>query len=140
VRILQRLEQKKERSSEPGDCDGFTLIEVLIALTIFSTSMVVLLGALSQSLSRARESERAMTARVFAQSVLVRLEAGPAPKFGETSGRSEDGLNWTVDIAPYPQHDDSHAVLHAAVMSVTVSWHDGKRSLTLNTMRLGPKP
>jgi type II secretion system protein I len=140
VSVLERITWQNEQSAESGDCDGFTLIEVLVALTIFSTSMVVLLGVLSQSLSRTRENEGAMAARVFAQSTLTRLETGPAPKFGKTSGRSENGLSWAVDVTPYPQHDDSHAVLHAAIVSVTVSWRDGKHSLTLNTMRLGPKP
>jgi type II secretion system protein I len=140
VSLREKITPPKKRSARPDDCDGFTLVEVLVALTIFSTSMVVLLGALSQSLSRARDSERAMAARVLAQSTLARLETGPPPTFGETTGRSEGGLNWTVDITPYPQHDDSHANLHAAIVSVTVSWQDGKRSLALNTIRLGPKP
>lgn len=140
MKILEDNLKLEEQPAPADDCDGFTLIEVLVALTIFSFSMVVLLGALSQNLSNTRDNERAMVARVFAQSLLARLESGAPPKFGETSGEAKDGLNWTVNVEPYPQHDDSHARLHAAMLSVTVSWNDGKRALTLNTIRLGPRP
>ena len=126
--------QPEERSD-----DGFTLIEVLVALTILSLSLTVLLGTLSLSLSRTHESERAAAARVLAQSLLTKTETGAPPKQSHADGETDDGLSWSVDMTPYPQHDDDKASVHAANISVTVTWEDGQHALTLSTLRLVPK-
>lgn len=119
--------------------DGFTLIEVLVALTILSLSLTVLLGTFSQSLSRTHESERAAAARVLAQSLLAKAETGVPPKQSHADGETDNGLAWSVDMAPYQQHDDDKASLRAANLSVTVTWENGQHALTLSTLRLVPK-
>jgi general secretion pathway protein I len=120
---------------------GFTLIEVLVALTILSLSLGVLFGIFSQDLSRTRDTERATEARMLAQSLLAETATTAPQSYGETDGASGTGLSWQLKVSPYPQHDDQNAQLHAAVVSATITWQGSgaPRSLTLMTLRLIPK-
>jgi general secretion pathway protein I len=117
---------------------GFTLLEVLVALTILSISLGVLLAIFSQGLNRAEENATEADARTLAQSLLAQSEAAPHPAFGDTNGIS-NSLRWRVRIAPYGSDADQHAWQQSAQkIDATVSWrnegHD--RSLTLSTLRL----
>ncbi|MGA9795323.1 MAG: type II secretion system protein [Rhizomicrobium sp.] len=117
---------------------GFTLLEVLVALTILSLSLGVLLAIFSQSLSRAEENATEASARTLAHSLLAQAEAAPHPAFGDTNGVS-NGLRWRVRIAPYGSDADQTAWQHVAQqLDATVNWqYQGRtRSLTLSSLRL----
>ena len=53
--------------AEPSD-SGFTVIEVLVALTVLAMSTAILLAVFSQGLDRARSNELRIEARNLAQS------------------------------------------------------------------------
>src|SRR5437763_2184256 len=76
-----------------GSQSGFTLIEVLVALTILSISMATLLAIFLQGLDRARESSNEAAARVLAQSLLTQAKASPNLVFGASAGKI-NGLTW----------------------------------------------
>jgi len=121
--------------------DGFTLIEVLIALTILSISLALLLAIFSQGLERAKESEHEATARTLARSLLTQAEAATSPALGSTSGRNGD-LYWNVRIAPFGGGDDRAAWQNdPAQIFATVSWrgYGRTRSISLTSLRLVPK-
>lgn len=123
----------------PDDEAGFTLIEVLVALSILSLSLAVLLGIISEGLARTEDSNHALAARALARSLLEQARLSAAPANGGISGDTADGLHWTVARSPFVQSDDSHATLHAAVLTVTVSWDEGRRSLALKTLQFVPE-
>lgn len=119
---------------------GFTLIEVLVALTILSISLGVLLAVFTQGLDRARESRNEAAARVLAQSLLAQAKIRPNLSMGDSSGKTDD-LLWRLRIEPYGTKDDRAAWQeNAAQLRATVSWRgDGRmRSITLSTLRLLP--
>jgi len=121
---------------------GFTLIEVLVALTILSISLAVLLAVFTQGLDRARESANEAGARVLAQSLLAQAKAAANPSIGDSAGKS-NGLSWRLRIAPYGAADDRAAWQeNAAQIVATVSWRGdgGLRSITVSTLRILPKP
>lgn len=124
-------------SSQTGE-RGFTLLEVLVALTILSISLVVLLAIFSEGLTRAEENAQQANARTLAQSLLAQTEAAPHPAFGDTNGVS-NGLRWRLRIAPFGSGPDLQAWQSAAQkIDATVTW-DGEgrpHSLTLTTLRL----
>ena len=125
------------RSSQTGE-RGFTLLEVLVALTILSISLAVLLAIFSQGLARAEENAKEADARALAQSLLAQSEAAPHPAFGDTNGMS-NGLHWRLRITPYGSGPDQQAWQGIAQkMDATVTWEgEGHpRSLTLTTLRL----
>jgi general secretion pathway protein I len=111
---------------------------VLVALTILSISLGVLLAIFSQGLARAHENATETEARTLAQSLLAQSEAVPHSAFGDTNGTSS-GLRWRVRISPYGSGPDQQAWQQAAQkVDATVTWrNEGRdRSLTLSTLRL----
>jgi general secretion pathway protein I len=126
----------RSRSSE----SGFTLIEVLVALTILSISLAVLLSVFMQGLDRAHESRSEADARVLADSLLAQAKIEASPSIGDSTGKTND-LLWHLRIEPYGTADD-RAAWHenAAQIRATVSWRGdgGIRSITLSTLRLLP--
>jgi len=121
---------------------GFTLIEVLVALTILSISLATLLAIFMQGLDRARESSNEATARVLAQSLLSQARAAPNLAFGISTGKI-NGLLWRTQVEPYGTAADRSAwqTIPAQIVA-TVSWRGdgGLRTVRLSTLKLLPKP
>jgi general secretion pathway protein I len=120
---------------------GFTVIEVLVALTVLAMSTAVLLAVFSQGLDRARSNEVKIAARNFAQSLLARAEAAPPAELANSSGRS-GGMSWNVQLQSYGSPDDRNAWQFSPVtVTATVHWLDHGRthSISLTTLRLAPR-
>jgi general secretion pathway protein I len=121
---------------------GFTLIEVLVALTILSVSIAALLAIFLQGLDRARESSNEAQARVLAQALLSQAKVAPNLSFGTSTGKI-NGLLWRTQIVPYGAAVDRSAWhTNPAEIIATVSWRGegSMRSVSLSTLRLLPKP
>jgi general secretion pathway protein I len=121
--------------------DGFTILEVLIALTVLAMSMAVLLAVFSQGLDRAHASNLRSEARDLAQAVLAREQATPAKSLVDANGQSGP-LSWQVRLAPFGSIEDRDAWQFSPVtLTATVRWQDHGRaqSLSLSTLRLLPK-
>jgi general secretion pathway protein I len=120
---------------------GFTLIEVLVALSILSISLGVLLAVFLQGLDRAHESRDEASARAIAQSLLAQADASANPAIGASAGKTNNFL-WRLQILPYGSAQDQAAWQEGAGQIVaTVSWRGagGMRSISLSTLRLLPK-
>ena len=120
---------------------GFTLIEVLVSLTILSISLGVLLAIFLQGLDRAHESRDEASARVLAQSLLAQAKVADNPAIGGSAGKTNN-LLWRVQILPYGSAQDQASWQEGAGQIVaTVSWRGdgGMRSIRLSTLRLLPK-
>ncbi|HLY05755.1 MAG TPA: type II secretion system protein [Rhizomicrobium sp.] len=128
-------------SGAPGDA-GFTLIEVLVALTILSISLATLLAIFLQGLDRAKESSNEGAARSLAQSLLSQAKAAPSLAYGSTAGKINQ-LQWRMQIEPFGSDADRTAwqAIPAEIVA-TVSWHGdgGLRTVRLSTLKLYPKP
>jgi general secretion pathway protein I len=120
---------------------GFTLIEVLVALTILSISLAVLLAIFTQGLDRAGESRNEATARALAQSLLAQAEISANPSVGDSSGVI-NGLAWHLRVAPYGSPADRAAWQeNVAEVTAAVSWRGDRRSrsVSLTGLRFLPK-
>jgi general secretion pathway protein I len=121
---------------------GFTLLEVLVALTILAVALTSLFAIFGNSLARAREAQSRMEARALASSLLAQAETQPTVTFGETSGRLASGMEWRFDVRRYGDDQDTQAwPAAAAEMTATVRWGDKTdgRSFALTTLRTVPK-
>jgi type II secretory pathway pseudopilin PulG len=115
---------------------------VLVALSILSISLAVLLAIFLQGLDRARESSNEAAARVLAQSLLTQAKASPNLAFGGSAGKV-NGFAWRTQIVPYGTAADRNAwQTNPAQIVATVSWRGdgGQRSVRLSTLRLLTKP
>ena len=77
---------------------GFTLIEALAAFAILALSMGQLLRSISAGAENERRADFLMRATAAGQSHLAELGASLPLVIGETGGRYEDGLVWTLDV------------------------------------------
>jgi prepilin-type N-terminal cleavage/methylation domain-containing protein len=83
---------------------GFTLIEVLVAMTVLGLGFGVLFSLSARSLDgmrRARDTERRFE---FARAKLAEIRLVPRIKIGDrASGSLEDGTQWTAEVFPFVQ-------------------------------------
>lgn len=119
---------------------GYTLIEVLVALTILAMSLSVLMRIFSAGLSSIGVSADYAHAVLLAESRLAAAAAGPFIP-GETQGSDGDRFRWTTLVREYALEgrDDTEALpVEAFMITVVVEWPhgDGARHLDLSTLRL----
>jgi general secretion pathway protein I len=120
---------------------GFTLLEMLVALTILAVAIAAVFSAFASSAARTRETQSRMTARNLAAALLTQAEIAPALSYGETHGRLPSGMEWRFDVRRYGDAKDAQAWLAAAAeMTATVRWGDESgQTFTLRSLRLLPK-
>jgi prepilin-type N-terminal cleavage/methylation domain-containing protein len=128
--------------NEPGrhvetDNGGFTLIEVLVALTILAVALAPLLQVYSSGIRLGVTGEHFAKATIVAEAVIA--EAAAASPYSESnrSGATAGGFDWQLNVSPFEPDD---TVPQAFSFQTVVSWQEGRhsRSLTLRTLRLDP--
>jgi general secretion pathway protein I len=126
---------KSPRSRTGDHEDGFTLIEVLVALAILSVSLATLLGIFMEGLERTRQNQDEMAARILAQSLLAQAGAVANPQLGEKTGRTNTGMQWRLDLHSLGAGPTSGVTMAAVTASVYWRGSGGERSLTYSTLR-----
>jgi type II secretory pathway pseudopilin PulG len=129
-------------NGEPDkDEAGFGLVEVIAALAIFTLSLSVLLGLISDGLWRTARAATQAEALSLARSLLAQVGTAVPLREGQTAGVLADGLRWRLQLEPFADAADREQPPVAAYkVSVEVTWNDvGQRqSLALATLRLAP--
>jgi general secretion pathway protein I len=121
---------------------GFTLLEVLVALVVLSTTVVAALQLFGGGLRLARTAGDHSEAALLASAKLADLEPGPLTE-GQTDG-TDGPYRWTrrvtLDAALLPIEADSPETLRIrlARVSVEVRWGQGRRFelVTLRAWRI----
>ncbi len=125
------------------DCEaGFTVVEVVAALTILAMALGVLLNIMSNSVRQTGQAEAVAEAGSLARSLLAKAGTEWPLRDGEITGQSDRGFRWQLRIEPYGDGTERREWPVAAhQVSAQVRWRDGseERSLVLTTLRLGPK-
>jgi general secretion pathway protein I len=117
---------------------GFSLIEVLVALTILALATGSLLGIFSAAARNASVAMQMQQALAVAENQMALLDGigNYQPRIEE--GMYDDRFHWTVQIEAVLSNDRVVRILHPMQVSVGVDWQDGarRRSLALQTTRL----
>jgi general secretion pathway protein I len=89
--------------AKPVSCreDGFTLVEVAVALIILCLSLGAMYKLFSSGLTAVERIEAVHTAVSIAQSLLDRVGSELPVKPGRTVGQLAGGLRWQISIEPY---------------------------------------
>src|SRR5512139_2624309 len=90
---------------------GFTLLEVMIAMAILATVLVTVFHSQSQSIAMANESRAMTTLALLAQSRMAEVEGQQNLSTGQTSGKFGDDFpdySWTVGITQPPGPGSSY--------------------------------
>jgi len=122
------------------DNKGFTLLEVLVALTVLSISLAALLPVFStvaKSEGRLADERFAIT---LARSKLDTLGVEAILTDGVTDGKFSNGMSWRLEVAPY-QMSTAPTPLSMKRATLTVHWPkaDGSHTATISTVRLAPQ-
>lgn len=94
----------RRRRHEGGRTSGFTLIEMMVALAVFSLAAMALIRLESATIRGATILDSTLTAQMVARNVaiLAVTDAQP-PAIGDASGRERNGgrdWNWTRKVTP----------------------------------------
>lgn len=85
---------------------GFTLVEVLVALAIFSLAAMALLRLQGAALTTAARLDDKTVAAIVAQNRAIEVQvSAQAPTFGSTAGTESNGgrqWQWTQDVMRTP--------------------------------------
>ncbi len=121
--------------------DGFTLIEVVVAMTILVMFLVPILGAISGGMKNIATAKRRSAALMLAQDKMTELEMMPVP---ETEG-SESGdfsefpdYRWEYEAIKTPDLElmEERIGLIGMEIHLSVFWSEGQseKSISLKTL------
>ncbi len=124
---------------------GFTLLEILLAISILGVAITVIMQQFSAGLRIARTSQTYTTATIYAKQKLEELQVEEEMKEKEESGSFDDGYYFRVSIMPYEEYmgdeeDEElfdHLPLEMFRLESVVSWKEGEKekSITLATLK-----
>ena len=98
--------------------EGFTLIEVIVAMAILGISLVLIMQLFSAGLKSAKASCDYTIAIVHAKDKMEEL----SQTLANDSGTFEDGFKWETEIQDYKAIDDSAYKLNK--LTVKILWPD----------------
>jgi len=125
--------------------NGFTLLEVVVALAIAALALVGLFRAGGSGLFAVDTAARAEEAVQRAQSHLAAVGRDAALVEGESTGDDGGGYHWMLRVRPLAtqqslgQVGTSSSTITLFNVEVAISWPAaaGERSVVLKTLRLG---
>ena len=94
---------------------AFTLIEVIVSITILSTSLLAVFGVFRMCSSASNASQKLTESVLLAEKLLVETTLEDNISFQTKSGQ-EDPFEWQVKISPTD-------IEELAMIEVTVKWH-----------------
>ncbi len=131
---------------------GFTLLEIMIALSILAVGLVAVLELFAGSLRLTGKASHRTQAVIHAQNVMDGFFAPDFLEDGEESGELPDGFFWRARVQEiFPDETEEEAaerendvlggetsLLHIKEITVNVGWEEGEshRSFELRSMRI----
>jgi len=123
---------------------GFTLLEILLAVTILGLAVTVIMQQFSAGLRIGRLSNTYTTATIYAKQKLEELQVEEEIKEKEDSGSFEDGYSYRVSVTLYEDYFEEedeglfeHLPLEMYRLESVVWWDEGEKekSITLTTLK-----
>ena len=130
------------RTARGPASQGFSLLELLVALSIMAMALGLLYQASTGALRGVGDLDMDQRANVLAQSILEARDAVPTTGWNE-SGRAAE-MDWVVGSAPYETAvaREMPAVPRLHEVRVVVEWDSGRgrRRLELHTLLPQQRP
>jgi len=130
------------KSRRCGKNRGFTLLEVVVALTIVGFGVVTLLEIFSLGLRLAAKSSEISQARLDGQSVMDEVIVYGGPQSGREVGSFSSGQRWRLEVKPLGEPAGSLAnAWELKEIGLEVRYREANRDkhLELKTLRISKK-
>jgi general secretion pathway protein I len=125
------------RHHERASGNGFTLLEILVALVIFALAFGVLAQIMQAGLRQSTVARSLAAASLLARSQLARVGGDVPLEVGGADGETEDGMRWHTEVE-LVEGPSEHQSLATYQVQVIVAWGAGPaEQLTLTTLRVG---
>ena len=122
---------KKSIRKRLNSQSGFTLIEVLVAFTIVSICLVMIIQLFSAGLKASKTTCDYTRAVVHAKDRMEELAFDPV----QGSGEFEDGFTWQSEVEPYNEPEES--LFKLMKIKVIISWPDvGEKQKSIELLSL----
>ena len=123
------------RGHLPAASRGFSLLEMLVAISILALALGALYQAASGATRNVRTDEKYAYGVELARSLLAANARVPADGIS-TSGETAGGFSWRVDTRPLNFERTALASASLQTIEVGVSWLDGgkRRKVVLNSV------
>ncbi|WP_298718568.1 prepilin-type N-terminal cleavage/methylation domain-containing protein [uncultured Oceanisphaera sp.] len=117
---------------------GFSLLEVLVAFTILTITLGVLLNIFSLAIRTTQSAQQQQKAMLLAESKLTELYAGTTLQPGREQGWFDDHYWWETRIEEFDTRAlmDNQSMLLPYQLSVIVGWGRHEQQYRLTTLRL----
>ncbi len=121
--------------------DGFTLLEVLVALALLGIALVVILQLFSANMRGISASDNYAKAVMTAESKMREILDDEQIQEETWSETTKDGYRVDASITVAEKKRTENLPVQLLEITLTVNWTDGAkdRSLGLKTMKLVPK-
>ena len=133
---------RRSRVAARRAAEGFTVIEMMVALVILGIGIAALTGAISDSLFRATRVAKEAQAVQVADGLLARLGADIPVSPGLRTGQAV-GVDWALQIAPMGSEEDLAAwPVRPAEVTLTLRWPEAghTETATWRTIRVMAQP
>ena len=122
-----------------GHRDGFTLLEILVALAILTITLVTLIQSISGDLRGIDRNRSHTIGLLHAQSKMAEVQAWSELEPGHWRGKFEDRYSWEVDIvraadSGEPEPGNKGSLLRISVRTFV---NPGEAIIELSTLRIG---
>jgi general secretion pathway protein I len=131
------LGQTAQRSDHAARSEGFTLLEVMVALAVLATTLTVIYQLHGQTMMISSDARFYNLAPMLAQAKLSEVEQSAYKELAESSGDfGEDypGFQWSVRIEDVPSDLLEAKPYHLTRIEIVVS-HDDESTYNLRTYR-----
>jgi general secretion pathway protein I len=126
---------------------GFTLLEILLAISILGVALTVIMQQFSAGLRIGHTSRTYTTATAYAKQKLEEFQLEEEMEEGEEAGDFEDGYTWKVSVLPYEDYREEgeteedeelfeHLPLEMYRLESVVSWVEGEKEKSVSLVTL----
>jgi general secretion pathway protein I len=124
--------------SRPSRLQGFTLLEVLVALAILGMSLGLLYRASGSGARNVADLEAYQRAVIVGQSLLDLRSTVPAAGWNDAG--TDGDYAWRVSSAPFATGLSGPNIPPLHAVEIVVGWGEPRRELVLHTLRPERKP
>src|SRR5690242_10594673 len=130
------LSRREKEMSNKRNAQGFTLLEIIVALALLGVAVALVMQLISGSLRNVRSLGDHVVAVGHADSIMNNLLVDDTVKQpGELSGEFDDGYRWRAVVneiidPPEPGQRQQEVPIKKLQISLVVSWRAGGKENT----------